>query len=126
MLPLTAKAALAKRAAALAGRSSSLLSRSYARTRLQSTLAILEQKDGQLNHSSLSAFTAAQKLGGTVHGFIAGSNIASAAQEAAKVNGVDKIITVDNAAYDKVRGNATKNDQLRHRAPITDTCPGPA
>lgn len=68
---------------------------------MQSTLAILEQKDGQLNHGSLSAFTAAQKLGGPVHGFIAGSNISSAAQEAAKVNGVDKIITVDNAAYDK-------------------------
>jgi electron transfer flavoprotein alpha subunit len=102
MLPLTAKAALARRAAGFAGRSSGLLSRAYARSRLQSTLAILEQKDGQLNHGSLSAFTAAQKLGGPVHGFIAGSNISSAAQEAAKVNGVEKIITVDNAAYDKV------------------------
>ena len=102
MLPLTAKAVLAKRAAGLAARSSSLLSRNYARSRLLSTLAILEQKDGQLNHGSLSAFTAAQKLGGTVHGFIAGSNITEAANEAAKVNGVDKIITVDNAAYDKV------------------------
>ncbi|KAL2206662.1 electron transfer flavoprotein, alpha subunit [Sarocladium strictum] len=81
--------------------SQGLLTRTYARSRMQSTLAILEQKDGQLNHGSLSAFTAAHKLGGLVHGFIAGSNISSAAQEAAKVNGVDKIITVDNAAYDK-------------------------
>ena len=102
MLPLTSRAALAQRAAGLVGRSPGLLSRAYPRSRLQSTLAILEQKDGQLNHGSLSAFTAAQKLGGSVHGFIAGSNIAPAAQEAAKVNGVDKIITVDNAAYDKV------------------------
>ncbi|KAH8172642.1 electron transfer flavoprotein [Sarocladium implicatum] len=101
MLPLTAKAALARRATELAARSTSLLSRSYARSRLLSTLAILEQKDGQLNHGSLSAFTAAQKLGGTVHGFIAGSNITEAANEAAKVNGVEKIITVDNVAYDK-------------------------
>jgi len=66
-----------------------------------STLAVLEQRDGQLNHSSLSAFTAAKKLGGTVHGFIAGSNISGAASEAAKVDGVEKIITVENGAYDK-------------------------
>ena len=68
-----------------------------------STLAVLEQKDGQLNHGSLSAFTAAKKLGGSVHGFIAGSSVGGAAQEAAKIEGVEKIITVDNAAYEKVR-----------------------
>lgn len=100
MLP-TAKGALVRHAVGLFGRSQSLVFRSYARSRLLSTLAILEQKDGQLNHGSLSAFTAAQKLGGSVHGFIAGANISSAALEAAKVNGVEKIITVDNAAYDK-------------------------
>ena len=73
-----------------------------ARRRLLSTLAVLEQKDGQLNHGSLSAFTAAKKLGGPVHGFIAGTNISGAAAEAAKVDGVEKVITVDNAAYEKV------------------------
>lgn len=100
----TVKGALTRRVAAgVVGNWPSCVVRSCARARLQSTLAILEQKDGALNHGSLSAFTAAQKLGGTVHGFIAGSGIASAAQEAAKVNGVDKIITVDNKAYDKVR-----------------------
>lgn len=102
MMSLTAKAAVARRVAGFMGHSQGLLTRTFVRSRLQSTLAILEQKDGQLNHGSLSAFTAAQKLGGPVHGFIAGSNISSAAQEAAKVNGVDKIITVDNVAYDKV------------------------
>lgn len=56
-----------------------------------------------MNHGSLSAFTAAKKLGGPVHGFIAGSNISGAAGEAAKVDGVQKIITVENAAYEKVR-----------------------
>lgn len=76
--------------------------RAYSRNHLLSTLAILEQKDGQLNNGSLSAFAAAKKLGGTVHGFIAGSNISSAAQEAAKVEGVEKILSVDSAAYEKV------------------------
>ncbi|KAI1344572.1 hypothetical protein F5Y15DRAFT_366985 [Xylariaceae sp. FL0016] len=69
--------------------------------RLLSSLAILEQREGQLNHGSLSAITAAKKVGGTIHGFIAGSNIKAVAEEAAKVDGVEKIIAVDNAAYDK-------------------------
>jgi hypothetical protein len=70
--------------------------------RLLSSLAILEQRDGQLNHGSLSAITAAKELGGSIHGFIAGGNIKAVAEEAAKVDGVEKIIAVDNAAYDKV------------------------
>jgi electron transfer flavoprotein alpha subunit len=70
--------------------------------RLLSSLAVLEQKDGKLNHGSLSAITAAKQLGGPIHAFVAGSNIKPVAQEAAKVDGVEKIIAVDNGAYDKV------------------------
>ncbi len=70
--------------------------------RFLSSLAVLEQRDGKLNHGSLSAITAAKKLGGTVHGFVAGANIRSVAEEAAKVVGVEKIIAVDSAAYEKV------------------------
>ncbi|KAK3323601.1 hypothetical protein B0T19DRAFT_426515 [Cercophora scortea] len=69
--------------------------------RLLSALAILEQRDGQLNTGSLSAITAAKQLGGPVHAFLAGSNIQAVAGEAAKVDGVEKIIAVDNGAYDK-------------------------
>ncbi|KAI0548808.1 electron transfer flavoprotein domain-containing protein [Xylaria curta] len=69
--------------------------------RLLSSLAILEQREGKLNHGSLSAITAAKRLGGSVHGFIAGSNIKAVVEEAAKAEGVEKIIAVDNAAYDK-------------------------
>ncbi|KAL2671109.1 Electron transfer flavoprotein alpha-subunit [[Neocosmospora] mangrovei] len=100
MLP-TARRVLAKQATGLMGRAHAYSLNAQARQRLLSTLAILEQKDGQLNHSSLSAFTAAKKLGGTVHGFIAGSNIKAVAEEAAKAEGVEKIIAVDNGAYDK-------------------------
>jgi electron transfer flavoprotein alpha subunit len=45
--------------------------------------------------------TAAQKLGGSITAFVAGGNIKAVAEEAAKVNGIEKIIAVDNAAYDK-------------------------
>ncbi|KAK4126593.1 electron transfer flavoprotein, alpha subunit [Parathielavia appendiculata] len=69
--------------------------------RLLSALAVLEHRNGQLNTGSLSAVTAAQKLGGSVHGFVAGGNIKEVASEATKIEGVEKIIAVDNSAYDK-------------------------
>lgn len=71
--------------------------------RLLSSLAVLEQRDGKLNHGSLGAVTAAQKLGGSITGFVAGGNVKAVAEEAVKVNGIEKIIAVENAAYDKVR-----------------------
>jgi electron transfer flavoprotein alpha subunit len=70
--------------------------------RLLSALAILEQRDGKLNTGSLSAVTAAKNLGGSIHGFVAGSNIKAVAEEAAKVDGLEKVIAVENGAYDKV------------------------
>ncbi|KAF2089619.1 electron transfer flavo protein-like protein subunit alpha [Saccharata proteae CBS 121410] len=69
--------------------------------RLLSTLAVLEQREGKLNVSSLAAVTAAQKLGGPVTGIVAGSGVKAVAEEAAKVKGLDKIIFVENGAYDK-------------------------
>ncbi|MCJ1404285.1 Electron transfer flavoprotein alpha-subunit [Xylographa trunciseda] len=73
----------------------------FLRSQLLSTLAILEQRVGKLQPASLSSVTAAQKLGGPVTGFMAGSNIKPVADEAAKANGLDKIIMVENGAYDK-------------------------
>lgn len=86
--------------------------RASAKACMLSTLAILEQRDGQLSHGSLSAFTAAKKLGGSVHGFIAGESVSTAAQEAAKVDGVEKVIAVDNLAYEKV-GAAIRTQAMR-------------
>lgn len=105
MLAATARRTV-PRAAGAVPRANSVFSSHLARHRLLSTLAVLEQREGTLNHGSLSAFTAAKKLGGSVHGFLAGSNIKPVAEQAAKVDGVDKIIAVDNAAYDKVRSSS--------------------
>ncbi|KAK5702317.1 Electron transfer flavoprotein alpha-subunit [Elasticomyces elasticus] len=69
--------------------------------RLLSTLAVLEQREGKLNHSSLASVTAAQRMGGSVHGILAGSNVKSVADEAAKVDGLEKIIYIENGDYDK-------------------------
>ena len=70
--------------------------------RLLSSLAVLEQRDGKLQSASLSAVTAAKKLGGPITGFIAGSEIRPVAEEAARVQGVEKIIMVENDMYVKV------------------------
>jgi electron transfer flavoprotein alpha subunit len=70
--------------------------------RLLSTLAILEQKDGKFLPNSLNVISAAKTLGGPVTGFLAGKNIKEAATEAAKIDGLEKIITIDNEAYEKV------------------------
>jgi electron transfer flavoprotein alpha subunit len=50
----------------------------------------------------LAAITAGTKVGGSITAFIAGSGVKSAAEEAAKSKGVEKVIYVENGAYDKV------------------------
>lgn len=70
--------------------------------RLLSSLAVLEQKDGVLQRSSLSAVTAAQKLGSSITGIVAGSNVNRVVEDAAKVKGLEKIIVIESDAYDKV------------------------
>ena len=76
--------------------------RQSALARFLSSLAVLEHCDGKLQHASLSAVTAARKLGGSVTGIVAGSGVKSVAGEAASVKGVEKIIMVENGSYDKV------------------------
>ena len=77
---------------------------SSALARLLSTLAVLEQRDGKLQSSSLSAIAAAQKLGGPVTAFLAGTGVKStSAAEAAKIKGLEKVVAVENDAYEKVR-----------------------
>ena len=73
--------------------------------RLLSSLAVLEQREGKLNNASLGAVTAAQQLGGLITGLVAGSGIRAVAEEAAKVKGIEKMIIVENGAYDKARSN---------------------
>lgn len=69
--------------------------------RLLSSLAVLEQRDGKLNAGSLSTVTAAKKLGGSIHAIVAGASARGAAEEAAKVEGLEKILVVESSAYEK-------------------------
>lgn len=76
--------------------------------RLASTLAILEQKEGKIVPQSLAAITAGIKIGGSITAFIAGSGVKSAADEAAKSKGVEKVLYVENGAYDKVSNSKSR------------------
>jgi electron transfer flavoprotein alpha subunit len=63
------------------------------------TLVWVEHEGGQLKDATLSAVTAASKLG-EVHLIVAGSGIDAVAQQAAGIAGVGKVHVADDAAYD--------------------------
>jgi electron transfer flavoprotein alpha subunit len=65
-----------------------------------STLVLIEHHEGKVLSDSLSAITAAQKFGGPVVAFVAGSNAASTANEVKKLEGVSKVVVANNAALD--------------------------
>lgn len=64
-----------------------------------STLILAEHDNDTLKAATLSAVTAATQLGGDVAVLIAGANCGSAAEQAAAVAGVNKVLVADNAAY---------------------------
>ncbi len=65
-----------------------------------SALVLAEHNGGRLNPATLSAVTAAAAVGGPVHILVAGGDDASAAaDEAAKVAGVENVLLASDAAY---------------------------
>jgi electron transfer flavoprotein alpha subunit len=59
-----------------------------------SVLVLVEHADGKLKDATLSAVTAAAKLG-EVHALVAGSNVGGVAGEAAAISGVAKVLVAD-------------------------------
>ncbi len=65
-----------------------------------SALVLAEHDGGKLNPATLATVTAAAAVGGPVHILVAGGDDASAAaDEAAKVAGVEKVLLASDAAY---------------------------
>lgn len=64
-----------------------------------STLILAEHDNDTLKAATLSAVTAATQLGGDVAVLVAGANCGAAAEQAAAVAGVNKVLVADNAAY---------------------------
>lgn len=64
-----------------------------------SVLVYAEHDNNALNAVTLSVIAAAQKIGGDVAVLVAGENAGAVAEEAAKAEGVSKVLLADNAAY---------------------------
>lgn len=63
------------------------------------TLVIAEHDNASLKGATLNTVAAAKAMGGDIHVLVAGSQCAAAAEAAAKVAGVAKVLVADNAAY---------------------------
>jgi len=65
-----------------------------------SILVFAEHDNSRLKSDTLKTVAAAQAIGGDIHILVAGLKCDDVANEAAKVNGVSKVLVADNAAYE--------------------------
>jgi electron transfer flavoprotein alpha subunit len=64
-----------------------------------SILIYAEHDNNELKADTLKTVAAAQMIGGDIHILVAGANCGAVAEQAAKVNGVSKVLVADNASY---------------------------
>jgi electron transfer flavoprotein alpha subunit len=62
-------------------------------------LVIAEHDNAALNAATLNVVTAAKEIGGDIEVLVAGEACGAVAEAAAKIDGVNKVIVADNAAY---------------------------
>jgi|TARA_B110000014_G_C20015673_1_gene526720 electron transfer flavoprotein alpha subunit len=65
-----------------------------------SILVYVEHDNSVLKAETAKTVAAAQKIGGDITLLVAGLNCQAVAEEAAKINGVSKVLVADNAAYE--------------------------
>ena len=64
------------------------------------TLLLAEHDNKSLKDATAKALTAAKQLGGDVHVLVAGKDCKAAADAAAKLDGVAKVLIADGAIYE--------------------------
>ncbi len=74
-----------------------------------STLVIAEHDNTNLKPATLNTVAAANAIGGAVHILVAGNSCQSVADEAAAVDGVEKVILADDSAYENQLAESTAN-----------------
>jgi electron transfer flavoprotein alpha subunit len=70
------------------------------------TLFFIEHANGQVSDQSLKAISATSQIDGDVHGLIVGSNIDSAVAEASKIEGLTKLIHVDDDNFTRTNARS--------------------
>ncbi|XP_064474966.1 probable electron transfer flavoprotein subunit alpha, mitochondrial [Ornithodoros turicata] len=68
--------------------------------RFSSTLVLVDHNEGKLLPSTLSAITAAKKIGGDVTCLVLGKNVGGVAAEVSKADGLKKLLVADNEAFE--------------------------
>ena len=71
------------------------------------TLLFIEHDNGAVRDASQKALTAATQLGGPVHALVLGSGSRPAAEAAAKLEGIEKVLIGEDAAYDHALAEPT-------------------
>ena len=74
-----------------------------------SKLVIAEHDNSNLKPATLNTVAAANVIGGAVHILVAGSSCQSVADEAAAAEGIEKVILVDDSAYENQLAESTAN-----------------
>jgi len=74
-----------------------------------STLGIAEHDNTNLKPATLNTVAAANAIGGAVHILVAGNACQSVADEAAAIDGVEKVILADDSAYENQLAESTSN-----------------
>src|ERR1700758_2974908 len=69
--------------------------RSCERSRKMTNLGIAEHDNAAIKAATLNTIAAAQKIGGDIHVLVAGRNAQGAADAAAKIAGVSKVLLAD-------------------------------
>ncbi|MEB2847731.1 electron transfer flavoprotein subunit alpha/FixB family protein [Rhizobiales bacterium RZME27] len=88
-------------------------------------LLLAEHDNASLNDQTSKALTAASQIGGDVHILVAGSGAKAAADAAAKLSGVAKVLLADDAAYANNLAEPLA-DLIVSLAPAYDFILGPA
>ena len=81
-----------------------------------STLVIAEHSNNELKSATHHTVTAAQALGGEIHVLVAGGGCQAAADAAARIPGVAKLLVAGTIAETKLVGGGRKGRQLDVKA----------
>ncbi|OQX38949.1 MAG: electron transfer flavoprotein subunit alpha [Oceanospirillales bacterium LUC14_002_19_P2] len=65
-----------------------------------SILVVAEHNNSALNAATNNVVTAARAIGDDIHVLVAGSNCGAAAEDAAQIEGVAKVLVADNTSYE--------------------------
>jgi len=85
------------------------LIRSNISSRNGSTLVIADHNNSELNPNTLSAVTAAQKLGGEIHVLVAGKDCEAVSESVKAVSGVSKVLISTSDEYEHPLGESLCN-----------------